>query len=372
MSARRDKHRGPGGAEKWYWMVDFVFKHPGGRCERVRRRSPVNSRRGAEALEVAIRKEMLEAYSPRVEVPEVRSAPRLSKFADEFLENYATTNNKASEVHTKRVLLRQHLLPELGARRLDEIGVRDVEAYKAAKIKAKYHPKSVNNQLCVLRTLLRTAVEWKLIETAPVIKPLRVPKPDVRFLTLEETRRLVRACHPDWRAMVVVALNTGLRLGELLALRWKHVDLVLGQLVVCENDWRGVIGTPKGHKARVVPLNNAALAVLNGHCHRRGALVFSRPDGTRLTYQQCRRPLLRTCKAANVTPVQWHALRHTFASQMAMKGVPLKAIQDLLGHATIEMTMRYAHSTEAATRAAVFSLDDESHGNLMATKVEAS
>lgn len=284
-------------------------------------------------------------------------------------------NNKPSEAHTKARLLHVHLLPAFGAKKLNAIGVRDIEAFKKVKLDAGYAAKSVNNQLGVVRKVLRIAVEWGLLEEAPAVRPLRAKKPEFSFLDFQEADLLVQAAETEWRAMVVTALHTGLRLGELLALRWRHVDFERGHVLVCENDWRGIIGTPKGHKTRIVPLNKTVLDALKAHHHRRGPLVFCRPDGSRLSYQQCRRPLVRMCKKAGIKSVQWHALRHTFASHMAMKGAPLKAVQDLLGHVTIEMTMRYAHSTPQASMAAVALLDSPegvtpaSHGTLMAHRM---
>jgi integrase len=201
--------------------------------------------------------------------------------------------------------------------------------------------------------MLNIAVEWGLMAVAPRIKPLKAPAPDFDFLTIEESDRLVAAADPEWRAMVVTALNTGMRQGELLALRWEDVDLVAGRLVVRRTDWRGVIGSPKGGKPREVPLNSVVARALKTHRHLRGPLVFCREDGSALTYQRLFWPLRRACTFAGLRQVQWHTLRHSFASALTMRGVPLKAVQELLGHATIQMTMRYAHLSPDVRKDAV-------------------
>ena len=96
------------------------------------------------------------------------------------------------------------------------------------------------------------------------------------------------------------------------------------------------------------------LRVLKGHQHSRGPFVFCREDGTRLTYQRCRRLLMRACERAGIGErVQWHALRNIFASHLAIKGVAFRAGQELLAYAPIDMTMRYAHLTPDVTRLAV-------------------
>lgn len=207
--------------------------------------------------------------------------------------------------------------------------------------------------------MLAVAHEWELIESVPRVKWVKVPKPEFRFLDFGEAERLVAAAVGDstFHTMVVVALNTGLRQGELLALRWKDVDLNAGRLVVRQNVARGVVGTPKNGRSREVPLNDRALGALNDHLHRRGELVFCQDDGSMLTKNMCRRPLDRLRQGAGLMELGWHDLRHSFASHLVMRGVSLKAVQELLGHATIEMTMRYAHLSPNVTRDAVRALD---------------
>jgi integrase len=187
---------------------------------------------------------------------------------------------------------------------------------------------------------------------------MKAPKPPFDFLTFDEADRFADAAEGQWRVMVVVALNTGLRRGELLALRWENVDLVAGRLLVRRNVWRKVVGTPKSGRTREVPLNDRALQALRGHRHLRGPLVFCEEDGSQLSAQMAEAAITRTSKRAGLRKIGWHTARHTFASHLVMKGVPLKAVQELLGHATIEMTMRYAHLSPDVRKDAVKVLDE--------------
>lgn len=123
-------------------------------------------------------------------------------------------------------------------------------------------------------------------------------------------------------------------------------DLVAGHLLVKWNVWRGHFGTPKGGRSREVPLNAVALQALKAHRHLRRAFVFCDATGAYLKNDTCRNAILRASKRAGLRPIGWHVLRHTFASHLVERGVPLKAVQELLGHATLEMTMRYAHSSD--------------------------
>jgi integrase len=157
--------------------------------------------------------------------------------------------------------------------------------------------------------------------------------------------------------MVLVAVRTGLRLGELLALTWDDVDLATGKLVVRRSAYRGQLGPTKTGALREVPLGDEVLAALRSHRHLRGKFVFCKEDGSPLTDRDCRRPLERACKKAELQQVGWHALRHTFASQLAALGAPMKAVQELLGHAQLTMTQRYTHLTPHVRREAVLLLD---------------
>jgi integrase len=120
-----------------------------------------------------------------------------------------------------------------------------------------------------------------------------------------------------------------------------------------------VIGTPKSGKKREVPLSPELREALKGHRHLRGDYVFCNPDGSYITKGETKWPLWRACRRAGLRRIGWHCLRHTFASHLVMKGVPLKAVQELMGHATIEMTMRYSHLSPDVKRDAVGVLDGD-------------
>jgi integrase len=185
---------------------------------------------------------------------------------------------------------------------------------------------------------------------------MRVAAPDFDFLTFEEAGELLAGAEREWRAMIALGLKAGLRQGEMLALRWTDVDLDAGRLSVRRNTWLGHIGTPKGGKGRDVPLCETAVRELRAH-RRSSTLVFSASAGAALTANACRGPLLRACARAGLRRIGWHVLRHTFASHLVMRGAPLKAVQELLGHSTIEMTMRYAHLSPEVGRQVVRLLD---------------
>lgn len=241
-----------------------------------------------------------------------------------------------------------------------------IERYKARKLKDGLSPKTINNHLTVLRKALSLAVEDELIEVMPRIKWMKARKPKFDYLDFEEADRLVEAADGQWRTMIILALRTGVRQSEILGLRWDDVDLKRGQIQVNQGNWRGHIDTPKGGRSRTIPLSPQARDALKEHRHLKGECVFCQEDGSPLTDGQCKWPLWSACRNAGLRRIGWHVLRHTFASHLVMRGVSLKAVQELLGHTTIEMTMRYAHLSPDVGREAVARLDVQSNGPMTA------
>ena len=340
------------------WFYRKLVKLPDGTRVDITGTPSRNTREAAELMERAHIDRILRGEPDKA--VQKKEVPRLREFADQFVDVYAKTNNKPSEVASKKSTLKIHLVPALGHLKLDQIGVRQIEEYKAKKLndpERKLDPKTVNNQLTCLRRLLSVAVEWGVIKHVPPIKWLKTGEHKFDFLTFDECERLINAADEAWRPMITIAARTGMRLGELLALEWDDVDLIAGRLVVRHAVARGIIGTPKNGRTREIPLSREALAALKAHRHLRGSLVFCNADGKLLKKEGCKWPLWRACKRAGIRRIGWHALRHTFASHLVMRGAPIKAVQELLGHATIEMTMRYSHLSPDVRRDAVALLD---------------
>jgi integrase len=249
---------------------------------------------------------------------------------------------------------------------LNEVSYAVIEDFKLSLAKTQCRhtktprtlaPGTMHNILVVLSDMLQVARKRSLIASVPEIDWIKIPKPDFDFLDFEEADRLIVGADGEWRTMILVALRTGLRQGELLGLRWIDVDLSAGRLTVRQNYVDGSFVTPKSGKPREVPLCEEAIAALKAHRHERGPLVFCDGEGRVLSDGKMARPLIRAYRAAGLRPIGWHTLRHTFASHLAMRGATLRVIQDLLGHASIVTTQRYAHLAPHVARDAVKLLD---------------
>jgi integrase len=335
------------------WFVDFRFQHADGRVERIRKRSPVQSKAGAEEFERQLRTSMLAPIRIAKEVP------TFSKYAAEFLETYAAANNKPSERSMKASILKHHLLPMFGEVRLDAIKMHAIEILKAGLLAKGLSRKRVNNILACLGKMLRYAHEIDLIEIVPRVKLLKVPQQRFDFLTFEELSRLVEALKddPERLALVLLGAEAGLRQGETMALEWGDVDLVAGLLTVRRSSWKGVIGTPKSGRERKVPLTGRLRVALKAIKHLKSDLVLCHRDGSPFTQSAIEAALRFGCKKAGLRVITSHVLRHTFCSHLAMRGAAPKAIQELVGHSTLTMTLRYMHLAPSALREAVALLD---------------
>ncbi|MCP3163311.1 tyrosine-type recombinase/integrase [Myxococcus qinghaiensis] len=385
MSVRLRKWTTKEGKSEEAWQVDFVFQHADGRKQRVVKFSPVQTRRGADAYERELRNALLSGTFGKDKCGG-ESAITLADYTPRFL-TYSENNNKHSSVDSKQQILRDHILPFFGTMALASIGPAEIEDFKALmrKKKSAAHTwkesaskrairkrqnvepkplslKTINNVLAVLHKLLTLAEEQRAIRQAPRVKLFgKLPKPPFDFLSFEEAEQVLAVAEPEWRPALLVAIKAGLRQGELIGLQWSDLDLQRSTLHVRRTIWRGVEGLPKGGRERAVELPASVVDALKAHRHLRGRYVFCQEDGQPLTKGKMRAPLDRVLQAGGITReegrIGWHDLRHTYGSHLAMRGVPLKVIQELMGHATIEMTMRYAHLSPDTRREAVAVLD---------------
>ena len=353
MSVRKRTWRDSQGREHQRWMIHVEWTRPDGRRESIRRVSPVQTRRGAEAYEREVRQQLASGAWREAQ----RQAPTLAEFCEEFLA-YQATRNKPSEIANKRSMLRVHLLPAFGEHRLDQIDERAIDAYKVAKLEQPARSgrplkaATINKHLKLLGRIFNVAKKWKLIREVPENSLLKPRPPSFDFLDFDEAECFIEAARehlPRWHPFVVVAIRTGLRIGELSALRWRDLDLERGRLTV-QRSWHPLNGftTPKSDKPRELPLTWDAIAALR--CQRAYLdvdceLVFPHHvDPTAvMTANDSNAALAKVAKACGMRHVHNHMLRHTFASHAVMRGIPIRQVQEWLGHASITVTMRYAH-----------------------------
>src|SRR5437870_3815314 len=224
---------------------------------------------------------------------------------------------------------------EFGNRPLGQITRTEIEAWRREKM-ARCRPATINRDLSRLRRMFSLAVEWGLLEESPMksMKFLRENNARTRYLSLEECQRLIANCiAPHIRALVGVALHSGMRLGEILNLRWYDLDFASGFILVRDS---------KNGESRHVPMDATLFALFRAYPHRPSTdLVFSSSSGGHIV--DVRTGFQNACKRAGLIDLHFHDLRHTFASQFVMAGGNLFILKSVLGHKNITMTQRYAH-----------------------------
>ena len=226
----------------------------------------------------------------------------------------------------------------LRGRTLNEVVPGDIQRYVMRR-RRDVAPATVNRELSFLRRVYNLAMADDVIARNPVsrVKFFKENNERVRFLTADEETRLQKAMtSKDWD-VVAVALHTGLRRGEQFALEWEHVDFSTGLLTVPRS---------KSGELRRVPMNDVVREVFRALPSRlKSKWVFPSKKGkTHMDPKNAmNRVFVPAVKEAGIRNFHWHDLRHTFASRLVMAGVDLRTVQELLGHKTIAMTVRYSH-----------------------------
>ncbi|MFA5780351.1 MAG: tyrosine-type recombinase/integrase [Elusimicrobiota bacterium] len=254
-------------------------------------------------------------------------------FSVKYLEN-TMSDNKPSSIRRKRVAIK-NLLSCFGDKNLDETTPLMIEGYKNKRLAKGISNATFNRERTCLHHMFKKAIDWDFIKENPVAKvsPLKENNEIVRYLTKEELKKLVKAC-PKWlKEIVVTAITTLMRKAEILNLKWDDVNFKQKFIKVIN---------PKSGKDEYVPLNSS-LAKMFGKIkrHPNNPFVFCNDDG--LHRKNIDRAFKRALKAAGIKNFRVHDLRHTGASYLAMAGVPIKTIQELLRHKSIAVTLRYAH-----------------------------
>ena len=332
-----------------YWAS---YTDPDGK--RVRRSTGTTDRKEAAALEARWKLEAHEARQwgrePDREIETVMLA---------FLKAKGDKRSHAVDlVHARR------WRELMAGRTVQSLKPADIHGYIAARKQTGVSNSTVNRELSFLAACIawcNRELGWNLPNPIQGRK-LKEPEGRTRWLSLEQAERLIVAARSSTRApyladFLTLALNTGMRRGEMLGLEWRRVDLQ-----------RRVISLEAVHtktgKSRSVPLNDNARAALINRARFRAEKcpaspwVFANDKGARIACVA--RGFERACRVAGIEDFRVHDLRHTCAAWLVTSGVPLPEVRDLLGHSSVTMTERYAHLAQENIRAAVDRLDQMS------------
>lgn len=272
---------------------------------------------------------------------------KFEDFSDTYFQLHAKVNQRPLVIKRTAGLL-NHLCMHFSGKSLAEITPQSIEQYKSERIK-KVAPATVNKELACLKCLFNKAIAWGKFNDNPVrkVKLLKEDNKRIRYLEKEEIRRLIDNCASHLKPIVIVAVFTGMRKSEILELKWKNIDIERGIIYLLE--------TKNGERREVIINNTVKRTLIAVLKHPFSPYVFCEEDGK--PYANVRKSFFTALKKAGIINFHFHDLRHTFASQLVMSGVDLKTVQELLGHKSIEMTMRYSHLSPSHKKRAVEILD---------------
>lgn len=245
------------------------------------------------------------------------------------------------------------LAAKFGNFSLNSFNARIIEKYQSDILLKGNKPSTANRHLATIKHMFSKAVQWdmayeEILKKIRQVKLLPENNRRLRYLSKEECGVLIDSCVPHLKPIVIMALNTGMRRGEILSLEWyKHVDLRHGFIL---------LDVTKNGERRQIPINAASRRALQGVVRRIDSpYVFVSYTGKRL--MDIKTSFRSAIRKAGIKDFRFHDLRHTFASHLVMSGIDITTVKELLGHKTLAMTLRYAHLSPSHKVKAVDVLD---------------
>lgn len=329
------------GKKKIYW-IDYTDT----KGNRHRESTKTTNRRLAEEA-LAKRMNSITEGTFDINKPEILT---FEEFAKDFLQH--CSRKKANTRIFYKVTIKP-LLEYFKDKFLSDITAYMIEQYKEKRFR-KVSVTTVKREMTTLNYFFNCAVLWNKALKNPMkeVEKIKEPPGRIRWLELDDVKLLLSQCKALYLKMIVmIALHTGMRKGEILALRKEHIDLVNKIITVEENRSTGIAGTTKSGKRRHVPINRTLLPALN---------EWMEPckEDRLFAYDDIKKGFAAAVKRAGITDFTFHDLRHTFASHMVMSGVDIVTVSKLLGHSSINMTMKYAHLSPDHKRLAVEKLSE--------------
>jgi integrase len=305
----------------------------------------------------------------------------VGEYLDSWLNGSVRGSVRQSTVDRYEIAVRVHIKPALGRLKLKKLTPAHLAGFYQDRLAAGFAPASVNKLHVTLHKALDQAVRWRMVprNVAEAVSAPRPAPPEMRTLSAQETRRMLEAARGDrLEALYVLAVHTGMRQGELLALKWQDVDLenakVSVRRTITVSKGRILLGESKTKKSRrTISLSDAAVRTLRHHLacqmeeigrlgdlYKDGGLVFTSGVGTIINPTNLRkRSFAALLQRANLPKIRFHDLRHTCATLLLSRNVHPKYVQELLGHANIAITLdTYSHVIPGMGDQAARAMDD--------------
>ncbi len=302
----------------------------------IRKSSGSSVKRVAEQFERELKEEY--ARQKRGGRPRHTYDSMMAKFVR---EHFPTMKPKAAMRYATSM---KALKPEFDGKHIDEINKAAIAKFISSRKKTRVSDATIIRDLACLSSALSCAVDWDWLEynvckSVRFQRTLKESKPRVRWLTEKEYTAVLDHASGWVVPIIILLVETGMRLGELLSTEWKNIDLDRREIYLPDSK----TGAP-----RVVPLSDAGWAQIRTQPrHMKTALLFFTAPGKQLSVNATSRAIKRAMTRADIKDARAHDLRHTFASWFLQRGGRIERLKEILGHARIEQTMRYAHLSTA-------------------------
>jgi len=273
-------------------------------------------------------------------------------------EEYLKWCERQRSFRSKKGFILQ-LVEVLGNIPLRHVNTKLLEQFQTDRINKGNKPATVNRLIATLKHCIHKGYQWEMLseetlKRARQVKLLEENNMRLRFLSKEECQSLINNCHGNTKPIVITALNTGMRKGEILSLKWDNLDLKHGFIL---------LDITKNGERREIPINDTLRGVLQGLTRRLDVSYVFYDSATGKPYQDVKRSFNTALRKAGIKDFHFHDLRHTFASHLVMAGIDITTVSRLLGHKTLTMTLRYSHLAPAHMAKAVDILDKALNGN---------
>ncbi|MHA2217642.1 MAG: tyrosine-type recombinase/integrase [Candidatus Hodarchaeales archaeon] len=297
-----------------------------------------------QALDV-LKNVVLKEHYEECGIKEQNQTIRFREFVELFIENYSKVNKRSWKDDYYRL---RKCISFFGDICLHEVTPFEIEKFKAEKLKERITKSTVNRYLAILKKMFNTAITWGYIKNNPVRQIKFFSEKDnlkERILYKDEEERLFKSSSKHLRPILVVALNTGMRRGEILNLKWENIDFQAKEIRI-ENT--------KSGRPRTIDINSHLLSeLMKLKSEAKDSLyVFLNPK-TGKPYKKLQTSFNGARRRAGIENFRFHDLRHTFASRLVERGVDLIRIKELLGHSSVKVTERYTHSNREEKKKAV-------------------
>ncbi len=296
-----------------------------------------------EALKNAVLKE----HYKECGIKEQKQPIKFKDFAQIYLKNYCMVKKRAWEKSDK-VYLNANLIPTFGNFELTKIDTLLIERFIAKRLEKGVKKSTINRDISCLKKMLNKAIDWDYLRENPLAQIKRFPEKDnmrARVLSGKEEDMLLEESAKHLKPIILTALNTGMRLSEILNLQWTQIDFRAGRIRVEKT---------KSGKMRFIPINDVLheeFLKLRNRNSQNPYVFFNPKTGKPLT--TIKTAFNAACRRAKIKGLWFHDLRHTFGSRLEERRVDIETIRDLMGHYSITVTQRYTHTNEYRKRDAV-------------------